>query len=157
MQTIKAMMKAAYEAMDTFADTMGTGGHEPQRAASRDVSCAWNIVFEFTTPNGFRITSRRGEGLHVCGNTLYTFLVQSPKRQTRAISVCIPVYVHELIRAHTGRENMPGGTRFLHAYAEEVLCNALMETGDFPENGQIDVTEFSPAMVAWVDTLKGGD
>jgi DNA-binding response OmpR family regulator len=124
------------------------------RATDPEEIGAQGISFEFTTLNGFRIDSKQGEGLELGGITLYNFVVHSPTGETRAITVRIPVYINELIKAHTGREIMPGGPRFLHAFAEEVLANHVWQHAELPEDGQIVVTEFSPAMVAWVDTLK---
>lgn len=124
------------------------------RATDPEEIGSQGISFEFTTLNGFRIDSRQGEGLQSGGSTLFNFVVHSPSDETRAITVVIPTYINELIKAHTGRESLPGGTRFLHALAEEVLANHVWQKADIPTGGEIVVSELSPAMIAWVDTLK---
>lgn len=171
----KIIMITAFGTMDLIMDAISAGANnllrkpftvsvlrsvvdsalkQNYKATDPEEIGAQGISFEFTTLNGFRIDSKKGEGLELGGITLYNFIVHSPSGDTRAVTVRIPVYINELVKAHTGREVMPGGARFLHAFAEEVLANYVWQHAELPEDGQIVVTEFSPEMVAWVDTLK---
>ena len=58
----------------------------------------------------------------------------------------LPGYVMELVKAHTDREQMPGGERFWQAVCEEALANHLWQNADFPPGGTLRAEELTAGL-----------
>ena len=113
------------------------------------------VTFGVTTINGYRIESQPNSGVSMGGHMGYAFNVHSPapESSTRTCTVVLPDYVAELVKAHTDREDLPGGPRFWQALCEEVLANYLYQNAEFPADGLLHVDDFTTGMRRWVDSV----
>ncbi len=109
-----------------------------------------------TTINGYRIESQLNAGLGMNGDSGYSFTVRSPNNETQSCTVVMPAYVAELVKAHTDREEMPGGSRFWQALCEEVLANYVYQNAAFPPDNLLRIDEFTAGMRRWVDAVLTG-
>ena len=66
-----------------------------------------------TTINGYRIEFKPQTGIRTNGDMGFAFGVRSPEDKARQCTVTLSHLVTELVKAHTDREQMPGGDRFL--------------------------------------------
>ena len=110
-------------------------------------------TFSMTTINGFRLESKHNSGLALDGDHGSVFTVRSPANQTETCTVVIPAYIAELVKLHADCENMPGGSRFWQALAEEVLANYLYQHATFPPDNLLRIDELTTGMRRWVDAV----
>ncbi|HZT40613.1 MAG TPA: response regulator [Chthonomonadaceae bacterium] len=125
-----------------------TGASQP--SASPEAS---PMTFGMATINGFHIVSQSGASIQMGEDTGFRFTIQNPEGQTQECTVILPAYVAELIKAHTDREQMPGGLRFWQALCEEALANYLYQNAEFPPGGLLRVEDFTSGMRRWVDAV----
>jgi len=126
-----------------------------ERPAASTVAGTPPPGFSTRTLNGYRIEFRPGKGIKE-GDVLYhTFIVHSPEMETRSVTVRLPAYVIELVRCHTGLESMPGAFRFWQALCEEALTEHLWEHAMYPPSGILTVTEYTPDLRRWVESVIG--
>ena len=111
------------------------------------------MTFGLATLNGFHIVSQTGASVKLGEDTGFRFTVQNPEGTTQECTVVLPIYVTELIKAHTDREQMPGGARFWQALCEESLANYLYQNAEFPPDSLLRVEEFTFGMRRWVDAV----
>ncbi|KAG8526094.1 uncharacterized protein KY384_000086 [Bacidia gigantensis] len=119
---------------------------EPPVAASPS-----GITFGSTTINGYRITFQADAGQKMGGGFQQPFTVRDPLGAEQTCRVALPVVFVELVKAHTDREQMPGGDRFWQAICEEWLANYLWQNAAFPE-GVLRVEEYTTGLRRFVET-----
>lgn len=110
-------------------------------------------TFGMTTINGYRIESQINSGVNMDGDFGYEFTVRSPTNEARRCTMVLPALVAELVKVHTDREEMPGGTRFWQALCEEVLANYLYQHAEFPPDNLLRVDDYTPGMRRWVEAV----
>ncbi|HZO89267.1 MAG TPA: response regulator [Chthonomonadaceae bacterium] len=111
------------------------------------------VTFGFTTINGYRIEYQVDSGEHADGGFRQEFTVCDPGGQCQTCVVVLPAYIIELVKAHTDREQMPGGDRFWQALCEEALANYLWQNAEFPAGGQLRVEELTTGLRRFMDTV----
>ncbi len=111
------------------------------------------LSFDLTTVNGYRIESRPGVTISKGGDIRDTFTAHSPLRETRQCSVLLPSYVAELVKAHTDREEMPGGDRFWQALCGEALANYLWQHAEVPSDDALRVEDLTSGLRHWIDAV----
>lgn len=126
-----------------------SGGSRPRQGGGE----AAGITFGMTTINGYRIESQLNAGLGLEGDRGYVFTVRAPNNETQQCTVVMPAYVAELVKAHTDRDEMPGGSRFWQALCEEVLANYVYQNATFPPDNMLRIDEFTVGMRRWVDAV----
>lgn len=127
---------------------MRDGGVESAGALPRS-----STTFGMTTINGYRIEAPLNTGVNMGGDTGYEFTVRSPANTTQKCTVVLPAVVAELVKAHTDRDVMPGGSRFWQALCEEVLANYMYQHAEFPPDNLLRVDEYTTGMRRWVDAV----
>lgn len=137
LETLRGAAKVAVE------------GPAPRAGGSHD----GNTVFAFTTLNGFQIESRRQPGVRSGSTTTYKFAVRDPGGRSNPCAVVIPAYVAELVKAHCGREELPGGDRFWQGFCEEALANYVWQHASLPPGGTLQIEEYSGFLRRWTDTV----
>ncbi|HEY3413989.1 MAG TPA: response regulator [Armatimonadota bacterium] len=108
-------------------------------------------VISFTTLNGFRIEPGRQPGATEGNDLVYHFTVHGPGGETTACTVSLPAHVLELVIAHAGREQMPGGDLFWQGFCEEALANYVWQNACPPEE-RLRVEELTKELRRWVDS-----
>jgi CheY-like chemotaxis protein len=111
------------------------------------------VTFGSTTINGYRIEFKAGSGERTASEFRQKFTVRTPAGQEQPCVVILPGYVMELVKAHTDREQMPGGDRFWQAVCEEALANHLWQNADFPPGGTLRADELTAGLKRFVDAV----
>jgi CheY-like chemotaxis protein len=124
------------------------------RAASSEVAGtdSEGTVVSFTTLNGFRIESHRQPGEPDGSELVYRFAVRSPAGDATVCTVSLPAYVVELVKAHAGCEQMPGGDAFWQGFCEEALANHIWQNAHPPAE-RLRVDELTTGLRRWTDTV----
>lgn len=110
-------------------------------------------TYAFKTVNGYRIERRADNVRQVNRERQYFFMIVSPNGEARGCYVVLPPYAIELVRAHTGREQLPGGDRFWKAFCEEALANYLWQNAAFPEGDVLRIDELTTPQRRWIDAV----
>ncbi len=109
--------------------------------------------FAMTTINGFRIHGRPEAAEHKEGDISFHFTLSDPEGTSRTCEVTLPAFVIELAKAATDREELPGGIRFWHALAEEVVANYVWQQGEFPPDSGIRVDDLTSGLKRWIHAV----
>jgi len=110
-------------------------------------------TFGFKTLNGFAIESQPD---HVCtedGGLRFSFTLRSPAQELSRCDVVLSSRAMEAVRAHLGRDEMPGGDRYWHALCEHVVADYVWQNAAFPPQGGLRVDESSQGIRNWVDAV----
>lgn len=110
-------------------------------------------TFGMTTINGYRIEFKAGQGRKMEGGHGYDFTVRSPDDKTQRCTVVLSPLTIELVKAHTDRDEMPGGSRFWQALCEEALANYLWQNADFPPEGLLPVEDLTTGLRRFIDSV----
>jgi CheY-like chemotaxis protein len=113
---------------------------------------AEGTIISFSTLNGFRIESHRQPGEREGSELMYHFTVRSPSGEVKACSVSLPAYVMELVKAHAGCEQLPGGDSFWQGFSEEALANYIWQNAQPPAE-RLRVQEFTSGLRRWADAV----
>ena len=103
-----------------------------------------------STINGFRIHGRPESVQHATGSLTFKFKVTNPNGVSHLCDVTLPAYIIELAKAETDRENLPGGMRFWHALAEEVIANYVWQQGECPPTGELLLDDLTSGLKRWI-------
>ena len=114
------------------------------------------LTFSAMTLNGFRIEFQPLTGLKTGEDTLYTFTVISPARESHPCTVLLPNYLKELVKAHANREAFPGGDRFWQALSEETLTDYVWQQAAVPPQGVLRVADLTAGLRHWIDLVLMG-
>ncbi|RYG39008.1 response regulator [bacterium] len=108
--------------------------------------------FTRTTINGFSF-ELDGESIDDrIGDITCEFEVHRTSEDYR-VSVILPAYVQELVKAYTDSETVPGGMRFWHAMCEEALANHLWQNATPPEGNTLRIEDLSTSLQRWLDSM----
>ncbi len=109
--------------------------------------------FTRTTINGFRFEpmpeGRTTEG----GDITCEFVVDQPGGTHTNVSVILPNYVIELVKAYTDTEEPPGGEGFWQGLCEEALANFLWQNAEIPPQNRLRLEDLSAGLQRWLDSV----
>jgi DNA-binding response OmpR family regulator len=109
--------------------------------------------FTRTTFNGFSFQHEDSQIPESgAGDMAYTFRVVRENEES-LVTVTLPVYVQELVKAHTDSETVPGGASFWEAMSEECLANHLWHHAALPENRMLRIEDLSSGLRKWIDSM----
>lgn len=109
--------------------------------------------FAMTTINGFRIQGRPEAVNHKGGDLTFQFTLSNPQGKIQTCEVTLPAFVIELAKAETDREQLPGGIRFWHALAEEVVANYVWQQGEFPPDTGLRLDDLTSGLKRWIHAV----
>lgn len=110
-------------------------------------------TFGLTTINGYRIEFKPEPGTKMDNGRGFLFSLRSPQDTLQQCTVVLSNLVMELVKAHTDREEMPGGSRFWQAICEEALANYLWQNAEFPPDGMLRVNDLTSGLRRYVDSV----
>ena len=123
-------------------------------ALQEDTPAAANdVIFGATTINGFRIEFQASSGTHDAAGFRQVFTVVPPSGDAVRCMVILPAYITELVKAHSDREQMPGGDRFWQALCEEALANYLWQHAEAPPPGELRIDDLTSGLRRFVDAV----
>jgi len=138
---------------ETLRGAVQVALNEPLPAAASVPSKSSGVTFSSTTINGFRIEFQAGSGEQTSAGFIQPFTLRSPAGNSAACLVTLPGYIMELVKAHTDRDQMPGGDRFWQSLCEEAIANHLWQNAEFPEGGELRIEELSGGLRRFVDAV----
>lgn len=109
--------------------------------------------FTKTTFNGFGFELDSEEEEEGGGDLVCSFRVHRACSDAGMVSVTLPVYVQELVKAYTDSEEVPGGRRFWIAMCEESLANYLWQNAALPDGNALRIEDLSSGLEAWLDSV----
>ncbi len=140
--TADTLRSAVKSSLDKPVETLG--------AVPVDMVCR---EFTRTTINGFRFEIDHESQDDELGDLSCVFQVSRAGEPAVQVTVILPAYVMELVRAYTDCEQVPGGHRFWQAMCEESLANALWHNAEAPESRTIHIDDLSPGLQRWLDSM----
>jgi CheY-like chemotaxis protein len=143
VETLRAAVAAALEDV-------------PRIGATAEASSV-PYAFDQTTVNGFRLSSAPGIAIGPDGAVGDVFTVRTAAGEERAVSVTLPPYVVELVKAHADRDEMPGGTRFWQALCGEALANYLWQHAELPDGDALHVDDLTSGLRHWIDAVLSAE
>jgi len=108
--------------------------------------------FTRTTFNGYSFSSEEDHLDEKTGEVHCDFRVVG-QGQDRIITVSLPAYFQELVKAHADLEQVPGGPRFWQALAEEFLADFLWTNASLPETPKLIIEDLSSPLRNWIDSM----
>lgn len=111
------------------------------------------VTFGMMTMNGCRIEFQPNTGTTKDGGWSFPFSVRTPEGEKRSVTVTLPPYLVELVKAQTDRETFPGGARFWQSLAEETLANYLYQHAETPPEGRLAAEELTTSLRRFVETI----
>ena len=131
----------------------GTGAAGENAGLETSTPSLSGPTFGLTTINGYRIEFKPGPGIKMDNGRGFVFSLRSPHDALQQCTVVLSNLVMELVKAHTDREEMPGGSRFWQAICEEALANYLWQNAEFPPDGLLRVAELTSGLRRFVDSV----
>jgi len=126
------------------------------RPVCHDKSAPVHMVcreFTRTTINGFSFDLAGASTDDRTGEIVCRFNVQHTLEAAGEVTVVLPVYVQELVKAYTDSEYVPGGDRFWHAMCEEALANFLWQNAQMPPGNSLRIEDLSTGLQKWLDSM----
>ncbi len=117
------------------------------------VNSSAGFTFGSTTINGFRIEFESGSYQIDGSDFKQLFTIRSPDGSVTECTVLLPAYLMELVKAHTEREELPGGPRFWQGMCEEALANYLWQNADSPSDSVLCVEDLTTGLRRFVDAV----
>jgi len=109
--------------------------------------------FTRTTFNGFSFELQTETIDEHIGDMTCHFGVHRATEPTLDVTVVLPAFVMELVKAYTDSEHVPGGHRFWVAMCEECLANYLWQNAAVPEDGFLRIDDLSSSIQRWLDSV----
>jgi DNA-binding response OmpR family regulator len=81
------------------------------------------------------------------------FQVTGADLKAHQVTVVLPAYVTELVKAHFDAETLPYGNRLWQAMCEETLANYLWQNAELPPDGRIQVENLSSSIREWLEKV----
>jgi CheY-like chemotaxis protein len=128
----------------------------PRLAVSAEASPI-PYTFDQTTVNGFRLRSEPGVATGPDGAVGDVFAVRTAAGEERSVSVMLPPYVVELVKAHADRDELPGGARFWQALCGEALANYLWQHAELPDGDALLIDDLTSGLRHWIDAVLSAD
>lgn len=112
-------------------------------------------AFTRTTINGYSFTIFEDEEHHESHGDNYEaiFKVKKPSGESAKVTVTIPNYIQELVKAKIDAEEVPGDDAFWQAMAEEALADHLWLQAELPAGGQLRVEDVSVNIERWMNAV----
>jgi|GEM_PF-5031489 len=129
-----------------------TLGKSPEKKSTVSADQIYNIIGR-TTINGYSasLISVEKDDRTKAWEVLYD--VGSPDGVESEITVEIPAYTVELVKAYTDCEKMPGQESFWVAMAEEALMAYLLQEGELPADRKLIITSVGSGLRRWLDAV----
>lgn len=86
------------------------------------------------------------------GDLTCRFEVSTPEG-IKNLTVIMPAYIQELIRAYIDSEDVPCGNRFFEAICEETVANDLKSNGGIPKTSRIFIDNLTKEIQKWIDSM----
>jgi CheY-like chemotaxis protein len=139
------------------ADTLRLAVHAAlDRAVVTSSAVPADVVldaFTRTTINGYNfnlLTTHVDDKTH---ERTAHFEVARPDGVTAEVSVKLPPFVMELVKAYADCERMPGDDRFWVALTEEALANYLWQNAELPPSNMLAINDLTPGLQRWLDAI----
>lgn len=81
------------------------------------------------------------------------FEVTGADLKANKVTIVLPVYVTELVKAHFDADTLPYGNRLWQAMCEETLANYLWQNAELPPGGRIQVEDLSSSIREWLEKI----
>lgn len=81
------------------------------------------------------------------------FEVARPDGVCEEVTVNLPPFVMELVKAYADCEKMPGDDRFWIALTEEALANYLWQNAELPRSNMLAINDLTPGLQRWLDAI----
>lgn len=81
------------------------------------------------------------------------FLVRHGDDKPTRVTVVLPCYVVELVKAYIDSDQTPGGEAFWAALAEEALANHLWQQATLPAQNELRLESLDPSLQGWIDSI----
>ncbi len=109
--------------------------------------------FTRTTINGFSFELDHQVTDEGTGDLTCYFDVSHAGSAGQKITVILPAYVMELVKAYVDSEHVPGGDRFWQAMCEESLANYLWQNAEAPAEKVVRIDDLSSTLTRWLDSV----
>ncbi len=109
--------------------------------------------FTRTTINGFRFEPAPEGRVVANGDISCEFVVDMPGGAFRNVTIMLPSYVAELVKAYADLEEPPGGDSFWQGLTEEALANYLWQNAELPPGNFLRIEDLSSSLERWVDSV----
>ena len=110
-------------------------------------------AFTRTTINGYNfnlLTTHVDDRTH---DRTAHFEVARPDGVCEEVTVKLPPFVMELVKAYADCEKMPGDDRFWVALTEEALANYLWQNAELPPSNMLAINDLTPGLQRWLDAI----
>ncbi len=109
--------------------------------------------FTRTTINGYSFDFQEEHSDPDLGDLTLIFRVNRAHAHVANVTVFLPAFVMELTRALADCDDLPGGSRFWQAMAEEALATYLWNNSALPANNSLTMEDVTPNLRKWLDSL----
>lgn len=109
--------------------------------------------FSRTAINGFSFELDADSPPNKAGDVFFVFRVSKGNEDPQLVTVTMPSYVMELVKAYSDTEEMPGGERFWQAMCEEALANHLWQNAEVPADNALRIEDLSTSLQNWLDSV----
>ncbi|MBI1333541.1 MAG: response regulator [Armatimonadetes bacterium] len=120
----------------------------------RKLSPVTTVCREFSrqSVNGTSFELKEKEVDEQFGDLTCKFEVSTPGGM-KTLTVVMPAYIQELIRAYIDSEDVPCGGRFFEAICEETVANELKTSGGVPRTSKIVIDNLTKDIQKWIDSM----
>lgn len=120
----------------------------------RKLSPVTTVCREFSrqSVNGTSFELKEKEVDEQFGDLTCKFEVSTPGGM-KNLTVVMPAYIQELIRAYIDSEDVPCGGRFFEAICEETVANELKTSGGVPRTSKIVIDNLTKDIQKWIDSM----
>lgn len=113
--------------------------------------------FTRTTINGFSFDvdpeANEDHSQHKDANKTSGFLVRHADDKPVQVTVQLPAYVIELVKAYIDSDTVPAGDAFWLALSEEALANYLWQNAEIPPDRTLRIEDLTPSLQRWLDAV----
>jgi FixJ family two-component response regulator len=114
-------------------------------------------AFTRSTINGYNFNLLQAQIDDRTHERAATFEVARPDGTTQEVTVKMPPFVMELVKAYADCEKMPGEERFWVAMTEEALADYLWQNAELPPSNLLVITDLGAGLQRWLDGIFNVD
>jgi CheY-like chemotaxis protein len=139
------------------ADTLRLSAHAAlNRTVSTSSAVPADVVldaFTRTTINGYNFNLLAAQVDDKTHDRTAHFEVARPDGVCEEVTVNLPPFVMELVKAYADCEKMPGDERFWVALTEEALANYLWQNAELPPSNMLAISDLTQGLQRWLDAI----